>query len=93
MIAVRLADGSMVYAFSALAVVARNPSGAPDPYWQRAAEASVDDSGDVEDGLMALPGATLIHASVAPMVRPAPRVTPPEVRSAGKRGGKRKGRG
>lgn len=69
MIAVRLEDGSTVYGFGASSVTAKSSAGAPDPYWQRAAEASVQERADVYDGLMALPGATLIHAGA---VRPAP---------------------
>lgn len=62
MIAVRLEDGSTVYAFSRLSVIARTASGAPDPYWQRAAELSLRDTADLREGLMTLPGATLLHA-------------------------------
>ena len=74
MIAVRLGDGSTVYGFTLNSVTARNASGVPDAYWQRAAEASVQESADLYHGLMALPGANLIHEGE---VRPA---EPPAVR-------------
>ena len=73
MIAVRLEDGSTVYGFGANSVTAKNSAGTPDPYWQRAAEASVQETADVYHGLMALPGAKLIHAGA---VRPAPPAVP-----------------
>ena len=82
MIAVRLEDGSTVYGFGANSVTAKNSAGTPDPYWQRAAEASVEERADVYDGLMALPGATLIHAGA---VRPAPLERPPTLPEAERR--------
>ena len=62
MIAVRLADGSTVYAFGSYSLVARRQAGGPDAFWQAAAEAAVADAGgDMYAGLIALPGATVIR--------------------------------
>lgn len=70
MIAVRLADGSTVYAFGSYSLVARDKAGAPDQFWQTAAEASVEKAGgDLYAGLTALPGAKLIADGE---VRPPP---------------------
>lgn len=62
MIAVRLSDGTTVYGFGGFSVTARNAVGLPDPLWQRAAEDAVAGAGgDLLDGLLSLPGATLVH--------------------------------
>lgn len=76
MIAVRLPDGSTVYAFGESAAVARRPSGGPDDYWQRVAEDSIRGAGRADAGLMALPGAKLIYQGA---VRPTPLHQPPAV--------------
>ena len=60
-IAVRLGDGSVVYAFGA-SVVARNDRGAPDAYWQGQAERALRETADAQAALLSLPGALLIHA-------------------------------
>lgn len=84
MIAVRLADGSTVYGFSLISVAARNASGIPDAYWQRLAEASVQESADLYRGLMALPGANLIHEGQLGAPRPAAPGRTPKRRSNGR---------
>ncbi len=62
MIAVRLADGSTVFAFGSYSVVARNAAGGSDTFWQAAAAAAVADAGgDLYAGLSALPGARVIR--------------------------------
>lgn len=72
MIAVRLEDGTTVYAFGAMSVIARKASGDPDDFWQRGAEASLaQHGGALYDGLMGLPGARLIHdGPVGPVAGP-----------------------
>lgn len=62
MIAVRVANGSTVFAFGAHSVVARTTGGSPDTFWQMAAEAAVADAGgNLYAGLVALPGAEVIR--------------------------------
>lgn len=61
-IAVRLEDGTTVYAFGQFSVCARTAAGTPDRFWQRIAEKSVADAGgDLRVGLAGLPGAKLVH--------------------------------
>ena len=72
MLTVRLADGSTVYGFGAFSVLARNADGVPDPYWQKLAEQSIAESGDLYTALTSLPGAKVLHEGTSRAGVPAP---------------------
>jgi hypothetical protein len=87
MIAVRLEDGSMVYGFGRAGVVAKNPLGQPDRYWEELAERNVEACGDLWRGLATLPGATVVLSGSADptlAVEPSPMIPQLEDRSTGR---------
>lgn len=75
MIAVRLEDGTTIYAFGSFSVFARSATGAPDRYWQDVADSALASAGgDLKTALLSLPGAKLIQdGAVNPADRPAGR--------------------